>query len=412
MATAEEMTPIIGRRLPFQRTESNGSSTMELEPRFECPICLKCLEKPVQTSCGHRFCAECIQLWLQKNRGCCPIDGRALDPGKDVFPDNALGREIDQQSVVCSYPNCRLVMPLLAYDKHVVEVHEQFEKHEAFLICPFKNIGCLYQFKNPNQLNTHVEKLTHHHLQLLANSFEALSMKVPGSSIHREIDAMSWDPPQKDGTPTTEASMQSLIKSLYERVVTLEQRNTEQDLQLRRMSDKLNQIMQSRSQFEAELGLRVCNGEYTWVVANLENKIRRILMAGARADELSCIIMYSDGFYSSFNGYRFCAKILVNPSQRHLSLHIHLMIGDKDDFLEWPFKGKIAFTLIHPTDALLSVREVMCSRPDVEAFKRPTDVMNKRGFGYPQFMSLADLVTKKYFNHDGSLNIRIQVDVF
>ncbi|CAA9997434.1 unnamed protein product, partial [Nesidiocoris tenuis] len=58
------------------------------------------------------------------------------------------------------------------------------------------------------------------------------------------------------------------------------------------------------------------------------------------------------------------------------------MSGEKDDFLPWPFTGKIAFTLVHPTHSALTVREVVCSRPDLKAFQRPIDLMNKRGFGY------------------------------
>lgn len=36
-----------------------------LEPRFECPICLTWLRDPVLTSCGHKFCSQCIYTWLQ-----------------------------------------------------------------------------------------------------------------------------------------------------------------------------------------------------------------------------------------------------------------------------------------------------------------------------------------------------------
>ena len=33
--------------------------------KYECPICLFVLRDPTQTSCGHRFCNDCIKQWLR-----------------------------------------------------------------------------------------------------------------------------------------------------------------------------------------------------------------------------------------------------------------------------------------------------------------------------------------------------------
>ncbi|CAB0004470.1 unnamed protein product [Nesidiocoris tenuis] len=102
-------------------------------------------------------------------------------------------------------------------------------------------------------------------------------------------------------SPTTDTYPKRTTRSLYERIVTLEQRNAEHELQMRLMSDELKRL---RPKSDGELGLRACNGEYTWTVPDIENKVKRILMAGKRADELSSILLYSEGFYSSFNGYK------------------------------------------------------------------------------------------------------------
>lgn len=43
-----------------------GNGKMQVvESRFECPICLNCLRNPLLTTCGHRFCEECIHKWLK-----------------------------------------------------------------------------------------------------------------------------------------------------------------------------------------------------------------------------------------------------------------------------------------------------------------------------------------------------------
>lgn len=50
---------------PFNRFCSIDGLTDQPPPQFECPICLNWLTKPVLTTCGHKFCKDCITAWLQ-----------------------------------------------------------------------------------------------------------------------------------------------------------------------------------------------------------------------------------------------------------------------------------------------------------------------------------------------------------
>lgn len=49
----------------------------KIEEDFHCTICRMVLENPVQTTCNHIFCDNCIQLWLAIN-STCPVDRRPL----------------------------------------------------------------------------------------------------------------------------------------------------------------------------------------------------------------------------------------------------------------------------------------------------------------------------------------------
>ncbi|VDP58662.1 unnamed protein product [Heligmosomoides polygyrus] len=45
---------------------------------FCCSICMNIFRKPSMLSCGHSFCADCIQHWLSENVSCptCRTDTR------------------------------------------------------------------------------------------------------------------------------------------------------------------------------------------------------------------------------------------------------------------------------------------------------------------------------------------------
>lgn len=84
------------------------------------------------------------------------------------------------------------------------------------------------------------------------------------------------------------------------------------------------------------------------------------------------------------------------------------MHGEADAVLDWPFCGRISFTLIHPSDPEKSVKETMMSRPELEAFKRPSREISTRGFGYNEFVLVSDVFKLGFLNND-CITIKVQV---
>ena len=60
---------------------------------------------------------------------------------------------------------------------------------------------------------------------------------------------------------------------------------------------------------------------------------------------------YSDPVYSHFGGYKMCLKVYANGDDdgegTHVSVYIHLMRGDNDNNLKWPFTGTIKVSLLN-----------------------------------------------------------------
>ena len=117
-----------------------------LEEDHECPICLSGLREPMQTSCGHRFCRECILWSFRYVSHSCPVDNERLDENS-LYPDNFAKREILCHDVFCRMKKehgCTWKGPLKTLDDHM--------KVCVFVdICCPKNCGKQLQRKNAKQ---------------------------------------------------------------------------------------------------------------------------------------------------------------------------------------------------------------------------------------------------------------------
>uniref|UniRef100_A0A0R3S3L3 RING-type E3 ubiquitin transferase n=1 Tax=Elaeophora elaphi TaxID=1147741 RepID=A0A0R3S3L3_9BILA len=74
------------RREHYNKSRSDNVS--EEESRYECSICYKEAVNPVVLSCGHFYCWECIDEWMNKYayvKKQCPICKRRVRDGDVCF---------------------------------------------------------------------------------------------------------------------------------------------------------------------------------------------------------------------------------------------------------------------------------------------------------------------------------------
>ncbi|XP_020278209.1 TNF receptor-associated factor 6 [Pseudomyrmex gracilis] len=335
------------------KPEENCSKSYKthVDPKYECPICLQWLHETVLTSCGHKFCSKCIYAWLEKKESCCPVDSRSLKHENDLFRDLHTDREISQ-------------------------IH---------INCPYQQFGCEVEL-SPVDMNTHIDQCTYK--TTLSES------QTQNTDKGMSVEAILWDPPQKSGAqisnkegPTPD--WQQLLKNLYERIVVLEQANRELSIT----------VSNQKSQLET-MYLQTCNGFYIWRLKSFQEKL-----AAMKKDHLQ--MFYSPAFYTSPYGYKICARINISSNdENYLSLLLHIMKSDNDDALDWPFNGIIYFVLVHPLNSDENIREITLSRRDLESFWKPACELNKRSFGYTEFVHVDEVL--KYVCDD-EIIFRIEV---
>lgn len=84
------------------------------------------------------------------------------------------------------------------------------------------------------------------------------------------------------------------------------------------------------------------------------------------------------------------------------------MKTEYDDCLEWPFNGRISFSMVNQLDPERSQRDTMMSNSSLVAFRKPTAEICVRGFGYTEYALVGEVVNNGFLKDD-TLVIRVSV---
>lgn len=165
---------------------------------------------------------------------------------------------------------------------------------------------------------------------------------------------------------------------------------------------------EQRDQQLLEYKWRVCNGDYIWRIDNYE-KYRRDAING------TMVAIHSPPFYTSMWGYKFCLRINPNGVDSclgtHVGLFVHVMKGDYDSILEWPFSGRIALSILDQNEDQNfrhHISSTMIAKPNLLAFQRTDAYRNHNGYGYVEFAPITQITGGQYVKNDVML-VRVQI---
>ncbi|XP_015777805.1 PREDICTED: TNF receptor-associated factor 6-like isoform X11 [Acropora digitifera] len=432
-----------------ERLQSEGYNEYfdpPLENKYECPICLLGLREPVQTLCGHRFCRGCILRSIRDAGPKCPVDNEHLDEWQ-LNPDIFAKREMLNHPVFCRLKKvheCPWKGPLGELENHFqdcpqyplscekcgkeniprneMQDHNEKECPRAELKCPFNVVGCPFEGTRP-AVNEHVKKKMLSHLMDFTKEFGALTIERPGLQAPKSLSRRT-----RGGVEAQEQASQDV---LLMNLATLCQRQQTEIDELRRLVNETKGVVEhlgrclnescmtplqeltnriNRQETRAfEFEGRVCNGSYIWKIENYRQR---------RQDALSGIAtaLHSPAFYTSLYGYKLCLRINLNGVDcgdgRYIALFVHMMNGDYDSVLEWPFTGRITLTILDQsegTEFRQHISETLIAKPNLLAFQRPTAPRNYKGYGYVEFAPIEHIRDPQYVKNNTML-VRVQID--
>ncbi|KAJ0009167.1 hypothetical protein NQD34_016582 [Periophthalmus magnuspinnatus] len=351
-----------------------------------------------------------------------------------------------------SCPNLCSSVPLPRSELHV----HQGECPKAQANCPFHRFGCSFKGLK-DELKLHESSSVSEHLRMMSSRSSALESKVedlrvevsdrflslPGLSsrlseteVHTEdlrersrqsehklttvqklLSAHSEKLLELEMEFRSVRSLRDEVENLRTRITALEQTRTGAgtshalvtlETQLGRHDDMLS-VHEIRL---ADMDLRFQVLETASYNGTLIWKIRDYTRRKQEAVSGKTLSLYSQPFYTSYFGYKMCARVYLNGDGMgkgtHLSLFFVVMRGEYDALLHWPFKQKVTLMLMDQGGARKHLGDAFKPDPNSSSFKRPSAEMNIAS-GCPLFANQTMLESGSYIKDD-TIFIKVTVD--
>ena len=164
---------------------------------------------------------------------------------------------------------------------------------------------------------------------------------------------------------------------------------------------RLRQLEEILSNLEA----RTCNGNYVWRITDFQQRRQ-----DARNEVKTAL--FSPAIYSHMHGYKFCVRLHINGvddgAGSHVSLFVHVLQGEFDHRLSWPFSGAITLSILDQSHDRNDVSKTVVTSPNLLAFQQPTATCHYIGCGFQQFAPIGEVCAPRYIKNDTML-VRIDI---
>ena len=353
-----------------------------------CNICADILREPqVLTCCGDRVCKNCItkacerKIHLKEKAVCpfCNAEDYKLVSNVDLM-NEILGlkvqctqtedgckwtgqiRDLVGHQTTCKfYPiDCPNGCETAKFQRQTLEQHLSVCSREK-VHCPFSSI-CCSTIMERKELQPHMKNNIHQHLLKISRKTDQVMTKC--TTLAQSLQASCEDMLQKKDAKLanlkkliTEAenTVSSLERKLYKTQQTIKTLKRDQEQTAAEHNHELQvkgeEVMLLRDQHrETQRQMQALQGPQqaitTYVHVPVTFKLDRFTERKMLNDK-----WLSPPFYTHPGGYKMCISVYPNgidEGQRtHVSLYVHFMTGEYDEWHEWPFQGQIVIIFMN-----------------------------------------------------------------
>ena len=307
--------------LTDQEKVSVGFSCQLVEPsspnlQTECPVCLQIIREPYQvTCCGKKFCQSCIQTVKDTNKPCPTCNNKNYTS----FIDKGFKQLLCGLKVRCSHQKegCEWTGELGQLDEHLNTNPLPEKTLEGCPLttinCEFHHVGCKEKLKRKHMFK-HLEENLPQHTSLLAASLYQFKIQQAENQAYlfNQVETLN----SKLNNFAQNFPSESEMTSLRSKVDTLD--------------EKVKKI------------------SYTHNVprVTIPEGPPSLLMTNFTEYKQANKLWFSDPVYTHHEGYKICLAVRANGHGGHVTVCVRFMKGEYDDYLEWPFRGKIHYKLL------------------------------------------------------------------
>ena len=396
MATpsAQSPSPYVQGREQAQRQQGGFDCEFVERPQeafqVDCPICLSVLREPYLISCcGYNFCRLCIER-VQLQNGSCPT---CNEEGFSVVPNKGLKRSLYAFKVHCSHKKegCQWTGELGELDKHL---NVSPKLHEQLVGCEFSEVEChhcceLFQrrYVTTHQIEECIRRpFSCDYCGNYGADFEDVTTKhwpVCGSrpvpcpnecGVYPErqnleqhvskdcpLTVVSCDfcyagcevklPRKNMPTHVAENIMVHMsLMAVYNQQVThaeivkMKDELAERKEEINELGKKLRESKQKIEELEEEN--EALKRSLEPILPSLPVEFT---MTKFDQYKKSKEYWYSPPFYTHPRGYKMCLKVKPDSMAvgKYIGVGVHLMRGDFDHLLKWPFEDSVAFEMLN-----------------------------------------------------------------
>ena len=373
----------------------------ELKKNLEdlvCPICHEIASEPVQTSCGHLFCGECLK------GSSCPVCRQQYTS----MPDHFNTRRIKGLKVECPNSGCSWKGELGDLEGH-------------FTTCPYESVPC------PNNCGGKIVRFllddnTHTECSLCIVKCQYCSFEDKACALDDHTTFCPSVPvecPHQCGQKFTRSQITSHLSTCPKRLVRCKYYQVgckepipadELDTHLvQAKDDHLEKAMSKVMDLSVAMGtlcqqiqhprnLQSAFIQRPWLENENMTPICPWIVEMSALSQKRSKIWFSPQFFTHPGGYKMCLEVWRNGygsgKGTHLSVFLHLMKGENDDHLKWPLSLKIRFVLLNQASDNSHLSHILdfTEAPEKSSARVTEGTRAKGGGGKIEFLPLTSLV--------------------